>query len=390
MGGMVLRRDGQGRAVVPWRSVSEKIRKEENLMRKVLAVCDTEREYAVRFMNYLTEKQNLPFEIRSFTSVETLREFALEHHIEILLISERAADDEIRQMDIGTVMILTEDGSGLPEEGFPEAANCRQIYKYQSQSRVVREVMDCYGAEKAAMEPEVIAKPSCVRTGICSVSDPGQKVIFSMIYGRILSEKFPSLYLNLEPGSGMDQFLPEKGESMRTLSDLMYFYRRGRSGLIYQLNTMLRKFGSLDYLLPVRDASDIGEMTEDQWTGMLGELTRTSTYRRILLDLDWKMNGFNELIQGCEEIYVIAHDDPVSRMRNRAFAAELEVRAGREKIREVILPDPDCVPGNDDFLERQLSGRLGRIIRGCVDFGEIPEEGKQCGARRSLREYGPV
>ena len=357
-------------------------------MKKILAVCDTEREYAIRFMNYLTEKENLPFEIRSFTSVETLREFAGKHHIEILLISEKAADDEIRQLDIGTLFILAEDGSCITEEGFPEKGNCRQIYKYQSQSRVVREVMDCYGAEKVATGPEVIANPTCVKTGICSVSDPGQKVIFSMLYGRIAAEKLPSLYLNLEPRSGMEQLLPDPGESMRTLSDLMYFYRRGRSGLIYQLNTMLRKFGSLDYLLPVRDASDIGEMTEEQWTGMIGELTRTSTYRRILLDLDWQMNGFEELLQSCEEIYVIAHDDPVSRMRNRAFASELEERAGREKIHEVILPDPDAVPGRDDFLERQMTGRLGRIVRGCMDSELTAGEEERCGRKTSLRKYG--
>lgn len=356
-------------------------------MKKILAVCDTEREYAVRFMNYLTEKENLPFEIQSFTSVETLREFAKGHHIEILLISEKAADDEVRQMDVGTVIVLTEDGSDLLNDAFPEKAKCRQVYKYQSQSRVVREVMDCYGAEKAATGPEVIAKPSCLRTGICSVSDPGQKVIFSMLYGRILAERFPSLYLNLEPRSGMEQFLAEK-EGMRTLSDLMYFYRRGRSGLIYQLNTMLGKFGQLDYLLPVKDASDIAEMTEEQWTGMIGELTRTSTYRRILLDLDWQMEGFEELLQSCEEIYVIAHDDPVSRMRNRAFADELEACAGRERIREVILPDPDGMPGGGDFLERQMSGRLGRIIRGCADPGETTEEEERCGTRTSLRKYG--
>ncbi|MCC6095053.1 MAG: hypothetical protein LIV24_08580 [Eubacterium sp.] len=344
-------------------------------MRKVLAICDTEREYAVRFMDYLNTRQNLPFEIHSFTALESLKEFVREHPVEILLIAEGAFREEVRQMPIRTVVLLTEDGSALTEGGCQKDLSFRQIYKYQGQSHVVREVMDCYGAEIEATGPAAFAKPSCRMTGVCSLSDAGQKVIFSMVYGRFLAEQTPCLYLNLEPKSGMERLLPDAEKNTRTLSDVMYFYRRGRNGLIYQLNTMLHKFGALDYLMPVKNAADIREMTEKQWIGMLSELMQTSTYGRILVDLDWQMRGFSDLIDACDEVFVISHGDPVSVMRNHEFAVELRAEAGAEKIREVILPDPDGHPGNDHFLERQTFGRVGRTIRSGMQSGWKEESG---------------
>ena len=46
---------------------------------KVFAICDTETEYAFRFMEYMSRKKNLMFEIRVFTSVEKLLTFAEKH-----------------------------------------------------------------------------------------------------------------------------------------------------------------------------------------------------------------------------------------------------------------------------------------------------------------------
>ena len=40
-------------------------------MRKnIFAVCDLEVDYACNFMEYLTRKKNIPFEIRAFTTVD--------------------------------------------------------------------------------------------------------------------------------------------------------------------------------------------------------------------------------------------------------------------------------------------------------------------------------
>ena len=112
------------------------------MKKNIFAVCDLEVEYALNFMDYLNQKKNIPFEIQAFTTVENLITYGKHTHIELLLISGRAMCKEIRELDIGKVIILSE---GVHP---PELDQYPSVYKYQSSSDVLREVMACYGAEK--------------------------------------------------------------------------------------------------------------------------------------------------------------------------------------------------------------------------------------------------
>ena len=112
------------------------------MKKQIFAVCDLEAEYARNFMEYLNRKNNLPFEVQAFTSVQSLIAYAKETHVELLLISADAMCDEVRELDISKTVILTE--GTRPEELDTYA----EVYKYQSSAEIVREVMACYGEEK--------------------------------------------------------------------------------------------------------------------------------------------------------------------------------------------------------------------------------------------------
>lgn len=86
------------------------------MKKQIFAVCDTEAEYARNFMDYLNRKKSIPFEVQAFTSAESLIAFAGKNHVEVLLISAEAMCREIRELDIGKVIILTE-GVKPPEFG---------------------------------------------------------------------------------------------------------------------------------------------------------------------------------------------------------------------------------------------------------------------------------
>ena len=58
--------------------------------RNIFAVCDLDVDYAYHFMEYLSKKKNIPFEVRVFTSAAGFREYVKEHPVELLLISEKA------------------------------------------------------------------------------------------------------------------------------------------------------------------------------------------------------------------------------------------------------------------------------------------------------------
>ena len=77
------------------------------MKRNIFAVCDLEVDYALNFMDYMNRKKNIPFEIQAFTSVENLIAYGKQTHIELLLISGRAMCREVRDLDIGKIIILS-------------------------------------------------------------------------------------------------------------------------------------------------------------------------------------------------------------------------------------------------------------------------------------------
>ena len=78
------------------------------MKKNIFAVCDLEVDYALNFMDYLNQKKNIPFEIQAFTSVESLIAYGKKTHIELLLISGKAMCRQVREMDIGKIVILSE------------------------------------------------------------------------------------------------------------------------------------------------------------------------------------------------------------------------------------------------------------------------------------------
>ena len=113
--------------------------------RNIFAVCDLDVDYAYHFMEYLSKKKNIPFEVRVFTSAVSFQEYVKEHPVELLLISEKAMNSEIRQAKIGQILILSDGVSARRYEEYPS------IYKYQSSNQVIREALEHYGESGAGM-----------------------------------------------------------------------------------------------------------------------------------------------------------------------------------------------------------------------------------------------
>ena len=170
------------------------------LYRNFFAVCDLEVDYALIFMDYMNRKKNIPFEIQAFTSVENLIAYGKQTHIELLLISGRAMCREVRDLDIGKIIILSE---GVHP---PELDQYPSVYKYQSSSDVLREVMACYGAEKKTVADQIaVLKKTTEIIGIFSPLGRCLKTSFALTLGQILAKERAVLYLNMEEYSGFEE-----------------------------------------------------------------------------------------------------------------------------------------------------------------------------------------
>ena len=235
------------------------------MKKNIFAVCDLEVDYALNFMDYLNQKKNIPFEIQAFTTVESLIAYGKNIHIELLLISQKAMCRQVQELEIGKIVILSE---GVHP---PELDRYPSVYKYQASSDVVREVMACYGAEKAVTPVAFpVLKKTTVIYGIYSPVGRCLKTSFALTLGQILAKEKAVLYLNLEEYAGFEELMG-KGFS-QNLSDLLYFVRQENGNLIYKMNGMIQTVNNLDYIPPVRTPEDIRGTEWEDWENLIKEI----------------------------------------------------------------------------------------------------------------------
>ena len=107
-------------------------------MKRILAVYDVDPFYAQRFAEVANQRENIPFTVMAFTSMERLKNYVKEHQVELLLINSQVGQEEIRQLGISRVVSLTEGEGTDADYEYPS------VYKYQSSAGIIREVIACY------------------------------------------------------------------------------------------------------------------------------------------------------------------------------------------------------------------------------------------------------
>ena len=225
------------------------------MRKQIFAVCDLEAEYACNFMDYLNQKKNIPFEIQAFTSVESLVAYVKKNPVELLLISSEAMCREVGELDIGKIVILTEGSKPKELEKYTG------VYKYQASSDVVREVMACYGAEKAILPAQLpVLKKTTEILGVYSTLGGCLQTCFALTLAQILGREKSVLYLNLEEYAGFEELMQKK--FLHTLSDLLYFVKQGSTGITVKMNGMAESMGNVDFIPPVQSPEDIRGIAE--------------------------------------------------------------------------------------------------------------------------------
>lgn len=106
----------------------------------ILAVFDSEERYAYGFMEFISNKSNLPFQVHVFTEPERFFAYSKQEKIECLLISENVYQREVEALNIPHIIILSESNDCLNK-------SLLHIHKYQSCEVIFREVMAHYAKE---------------------------------------------------------------------------------------------------------------------------------------------------------------------------------------------------------------------------------------------------
>lgn len=325
------------------------------MKKNIIAVCDTDAEYACNFAEYLNSRKKLPFQAEAFTDVEKLCQYAGKSPPEILLISESDVDSHVEKLNSENMILLSKEREKESEEH-------KCVYKYQSADSIINEVMEYYArTPSAAVLPMPARKMSVI--GVYSPVGRCGKTLFALTAGKILAENKSVLYVNMEDYSGFEELFGEKYD--RNLGDLLYSIRCGNTNPLWKLESITRYTGKLEYIPPADSPEDIREIQFQEWMQLFHMIRSTGRYDVLILDIGSSVDELFKILDFCGRIFVPVQDDMISRCKIKQFRELLEKWKGEEenKMKEIrlsaILPDG----AKENFLETLLWSKWGNQVR---------------------------
>lgn len=326
------------------------------MKKQKFAILDTEEAYACNLMEYLSERQSIPFETLVFGSVDALRAFTSQSPLDLLLVSDKMMCDEIRQMDIRRIIVLSEG------EILQDCGDYPLVYKYQSSDSLVAEVMSCYARQEVA-QPALLSRKHITVSAVYSPVGRCGKTSFALTLGQILAQRQNVLYINLEGYAGFSALLERQPPS--DITDVMYFLRQNRGSVIMKLNSAVQKMGRADYIPPAQSPQDLRDIRPEEWSQLLDELTAYSSYDRIILDIGPQVDEVCALLARCDVIYMPVCADLMSKAKVEQFEKlmrELEYTEILDKTRRLFLPMAIPGAGGEYFWEQLAAGEMGAYV----------------------------
>lgn len=323
-------------------------------MKKIMAVYDVDVRYADRFAEFANQKDNVPFQVVAFTSLEKLKTFSETETIDLLLVSDSVTEEELAKIAAGQVVRLSE--SGMAKDG--EAA----VYKYQASDHVLREVMAWYQPQEALPFMSVQGRRSRI-TGVYSPVGRCGKTSFALTLGLVLSRDRKVLYLTFEEFSGLSALTGTVHEG--GLSDLLYYYTQ-RDYNTVRLGSVTYNWGGLDYIPPVTYAEDKTGVEKSAFGGLARRIAADGVYEELIVDVGQFCGGTEDILELCDVIYVPVKEDVISTAKLEEWKTYLK-SSGRgqlqEKLRFLKLPEPAIQAGRENYLEQMLWSELGDFVR---------------------------
>ena len=271
-------------------------------MNHILAVCDSETEYAYQLVDYFSNKKGFPFQVQMFSSENNLKEYAKNHPILVALIAQKDFSEDIKTVPVEHILILGEDCE-------KEIKDIKIIEKYQSCERIIKELLD-WLFQEGVLGRSISNSKEMKLIGIYSPVGKCLKTSFSFVLGQLLGKKHKVLYLNMESYSGLGQLLQK--EFSTDMSELIYYLQNSKEKFIYRMGSMAEKAGGLDILPPFDSFLDFVSVSGDDWIQLFQEIEKGSDYEYLILDLSDAVQGLFDILRLCDVVYTLSREDGFS------------------------------------------------------------------------------
>lgn len=325
------------------------------MKKRILAVLETEQEYADLFLRFLKEKKDGLFESRIFTKEEALQAYLKEERADVLLASEESNYEQFQEQ-IPFVILLTENCYVKEGEDTPT------IYKFQSAEQILKDVLKLYVEQNEDGQVRYLSKDRrfCRKIAVFSPYGGCGKTTTAAILGSLLGREQKVLMVSLEaykkPCCWLDG--PENGG----LSELLYYIQQERGNLEMKLKSMVIRIGNMDYLSGVSNVFDLQKMCAEEMYACIHAIEQYSEYDVVIFDISFVSEALLPLFEECEVIYqpVQKRQDNYKKQDNSTWQesfSKKEQKLLKEKCKKLILPwEQGGLDGNIEYLTASAVG----------------------------------
>ncbi len=323
---------------------------------KVMALCDTEEEYAQLMTEYMRKQKNLPWELHTYTNADTLIDME-KQSVEMLVVAESAFCQGLRELSPRCLVVLSESGLMRWED-------ISYVDKYQEAEQVLKELLGIYMEIADVQLPFLRTNRKTVFIGNYSPVRRCMQTSFAITMSLMLAEKHSTLYLNFEHYAGISELLPD----MQTLdlADLLYFLNARKDKFRLRLQTILRHKGALDFVPPMKSGQNLITVTPQEWLGLLERIEELEEYEYVVLDLCESMQGLFEVLRMCSHVFTLTREDRIARgklLQYEQILALYEYGDILGKTKRLALPHIQRLP---EELEQLTKGDLADLVKGLL------------------------
>lgn len=291
----------------------------------VLAICDEQVVYADFLTKQWLRMEESLFQICRFTTEEQLLAFARETKITCLLLSE-GYEKLAERVEAKSYFCLTNERRDLEGVISNKSEPMHYIYRYQSIETIYTMVKqsECKEISQDTGEMKIIGVYNPVHRN-------GQTLFtkaMSEYYGKAGKHV---LYLNLEEYSGWNI-----GDSGESLGEVIYQLKKEPKDLNYRLATLVKKENNYEYIDPMEISCELKKVTEVEWLALLTSIRNGQGYHVLMLDLDSCIDGFLEILELCDVLYMPIRVSAGGEDKRNQFLDNLD-RLNRSEVKDKII-----------------------------------------------------
>lgn len=331
---------------------------------KVMALCDTEEEYAQLMTEFMGKRKNMPWELHTYTNVDKLLQ-SEEKGLAMLVVAESAYRRELEELSPQCLIVLNESGVMKWEE-------VSYVDKYQEAEEVFKQLLGVYAEIADVQLPFLRTNRRTVFIGNYSPVHRSMQTSFAITMSLMLAQRHSTLYLNFEHYAGISELLPD----MQTLdmADLLYFLNAQKDKFRLRLQTILKHKGALDFVPPMRSGQNLITVTAQEWLGLMERIEELEEYEYVVLDLTESMQGLFEILRMCRQVYTLTREDRIAKgklLQYEQILALYEYGDVLGKTKRLSLSHIQKLP---EELEQLTKGDLADLVKGLL--GDLEEGGE--------------